>query len=434
MKKQLIILFLLLGFVNTVSGQEEREYSYDYITDLYGDELEELYPEPCPPPVIEYVHDTVYISTLDSVTRLFGMTFDEYVRTFMTVKDRKDTLRNLSTEKIYLNYFLPLLDTKYPIFNSRIVSREYVVMPGVNIVNLKQVTHPEAHVLENSGMKTDCLITVYGTDETDIFLGSPSLIKSCLGQVFQTVYEAKGKIKGLTFYFPDYSFGKKRAMAQFLKSANLVIDSCKLEPIHNLKLYALFDRNLAKENEAFLDGIAQMTDSIFVFQEENPQGILQKMTAIDHSAAKSLHLLSKLENQFYLARYYTKPFPERSSTEFRIQDIYNMMEADYPDNHWEMFLYAIIVIILLLLVVLAFYLTTPTVSYYVDRNIDYVYSFLLIIALEILILVANMFEAMSNDHVFSLNDDNRYFVLLFPLLFIFVVPMMKVIGKRRNLP
>lgn len=424
MKNQFTALLLLLGFISFVWGQEL----------VFCPSCEELYLPPAPQTI--YVHDTtiVYVSNLGDITRKFGMSFDEYVHTFLTVKDEKDTLNMLSSEKIYLNYFLPLLNTEKPLFEYRIIIREFLINLDGNNVNLEKTDHSQAESFENSTIPADYLLSIYGAEKTNTFLNSPEQIRSCLVQMFADIYHSNRKIKGVNFYFPDYTFQNKRNMSQFVKSASVVIDSSKVESIKNLSLYVSFNKKQAENNENFLDGLSSMTDSIFLFNYTIANKTLPEITVINKSDALNISLFAKLKNQFYLAKYYTKPFPETSATEFRIEDIYNLIEADYPDNQWEVFLYIIIGILVVLLILLILYFTTPLVPFYVNKNIDYIYSMLIMIFLEILILIANMFEAMSKDNVFSLNNDNRYIILFLPLLFIFIVPMMKTIGKKRNLP
>lgn len=393
---------------------------------------------PLPKADTVYVHDTTYvpkyISNLDEVTREFGLSYDEYVRTFLAFKDENDSLNEFPTEKIYLNYFLPLLNSDQPLFEYRLVTREFLVNSSKNRVKLDLVNLSQADSLEKSRFQTDCMMTIYGADKTNSFLNSSTQIKSCLGQLFRNIYDSKGKIKGVNFYFPDYTFREKKAMAQFVKSASLVIDSCGIESMRSLRLYVSFNKGKAKNNTGFLYGISQMTDSIFLFNYKSEENTLPEISVIDKNRAKDLNLLSKLKNQFYLAKYYTKPFPERSKTEFRIQDINNLIDADYPDNQWEIYLYGITGISLLLLILFLCYLTIPFISYFVNKNMDYVYSILIMFLLEIVILIANMFESMSKDDIFSLNNDNRFIILFLPLLFIFIIPVMKTIGKKRNLP
>ncbi len=400
----------------------------------YGQELCEVCGEPyeLPKPVI--VHDTIYISKLDDITREFGMSFDDYVRAFLKFKDEKDSLNQFPMEKIYLNYFLPLFNPGQDIFKSRMITREMIITPTASVTKLRPIRHPQADSLENTNLATDCLLTIYGEENTNRFLESPTKIKSCLGQLFTHVYNSKGKINGVNFYFPDYTFKEKRAMAQFIKSASIVIDSCKMQSIRNLRLYVSFNEDQIKNDSFFLYGLSQMTDSIFAFNYATGNNTLPEISVIDKSKAQSLNLFSKLQNQLYLARYYTKQFPEKTTEEFSISAIYDLIDADYPNNQWEYYLYAITAIILVIVIAIVLYIVSPVASFYANRSMDYIYALIVMVFLEILILIANMFEAMSKDDVFSLSNDNHYIVLLLPLLFIFIVPMMKALGRKRLLP
>ena len=386
--------------------------------------------------VIQHVHDTtyIYISSLDDVTREFGLSFDEYARIFLKFKEDKDTLGLLPTDKIYLNYFLPLVNPNADFINKRMVTREYTVNSTKSGVTMKLTKHPYADSLENTGLKTDCMLTFYGKDNTDNFLKSPSQIKSCMGELFADIYNAKGRIKGVNLYFPDFSFEHKKEMAQLLKSVSLVVDSCRLQPIRGISLYASFSNDKSKNEGSYLSGLTQMVDSIFVLEYATDKNTLPNISTIDKSNAQKLSLFKKLRNQRYMAKFYTDPFPNTSSTEFRITDIYNLLDADYPDNSWETYLFILICIGLVIIAAIVLYLLDSNISYYVNKNIDYVYSLVVMIFLEVLLLLASMFESMSKDNVFTMSSENRYIILLLPLLFIFIVPMMKAVGRRKQLP
>ena len=54
--------------------------------------------------------------------------------------------------------------------------------------------------------------------------------------------------------------------------------------------------------------------------------------------------------------------------------------------------------------------------------------------LEMYLLFICMVEAMSNEHVFTFGGEDKNTFLLLPLLFIFIVPMLNMIAKKKDKP
>lgn len=426
----LTTILCISSFCFTAEGQNEV---YDPYYNRYPGEFEVLIREV---PVPTTVRDTVYIylSSMDSITRHFGITFNEYVAQFMKFKQERDAAGTVSDDLVYMNYLLPLLDPGESFMRRRIVTREYTINRSSDSVCLDVARLRDAKILEERNHPVDVMLTCYGSDNTILFLTSPSQIKSCLGQLFTEIIESEGKIKGLNIYFPDYDFSKKRAMAQFVKSVSILIDSLPQKNIRNLDYYISFDERRGNKHESYLTCLAQMADSILLLNRTSDNTIPQ-ISVIDYGTAVAQSLPTKLANQFYLAKYYTKPFPQYDYSEGAFMtNIENFIEADYNYNHWEDFLFILIGISVLIVVMILLYRFNPSFSSYLNKNIDYAYSLIIILIFEILLLIACLFEAMSEEEVFTIGAENRYFVLTLPLLFIFIVPMMRTLGKRRQLP
>lgn len=276
----------------------------------------------------------------------------------------------------------------------------------------------------------DIRLTCYGKHNTNLFVGSPYLIRQCVGSLIAAAHESGGMVTGVNLYFPDFDFSQKRDMAQLAKSVSLLIDSLPLQDIRDLRFYLSFDKANGERNRSYLCALTQMADSVLLMDSHGSM----LPDVLDHSDAAELNIFLQLKNQLSLARYHTEPFPECSTDMLLMSDVAALMDADYPDNQWEVFLLALLAVFFVVLALLLLYAFNPIASFYISKNMDYVYSLVVMLSLEVLLLAANMLESMSKDSIFTLDSENKYVMLLLPLLFIFVIPMMKAVGKKRHLP
>jgi len=385
--------------------------------------------------VHDTITDTLYISRLEDVTRHFGISFDEYVRRFMLFKDEQDSARALSSERVYLNYFLPMLAADTEFMNKRLVSREYTIVPDRDYTELRLKDYPMNYFYALDGLPLDVMLTCYGTKNTDIFLQSPYARQTTIEQLFASIHYTRNRtIRGINFYFPDYSFNEKRQMAQFVKSLSLVTDSSRIEGIRGLKLYLTFDKEEGLKNKDFLCCLTQMADSVFLIDQQAELNAIPVMDVIDRNVAADISVFSKMTNQMYLARYAPGDFPETDTDGFNLADIRSVMYSDYDDNTWETYLWILAGIVALLAGLLIVYYFSSGFSWYVNKNMDYIYALLILLALEIYLLAFMMIENMSKDNIFTFGGENQAAILFMPLLFIFIIPIMKSIRNRRNLP
>jgi len=384
--------------------------------------------------VRDTIRDTIFISRLNDITKHFGISYDEYVRRFMMFKDEQDSSQIISSGLIYLNYFLPLLKSESDFMSKRLVSREFMISQDGNYTRLALKEYPMNYYYSLDGLSLDVMLTCYGRNNTEIFLQSPYAIQTTIEQLFASVHFTRNRtIRGVNFYFPDYSFTEKRKMAQFAKSVSLVTDSSLVEGIRDLKLYMTFDHQKGLHHENFLCCLTQMADSVFLIDQQPELNVVPVMKVIDQSAADSLGIFSKIQNQLYLARYAIGEFPVRSEN-FLLSDIRAIMNSDYDDNIWEPYFFILCGIVLLIVTGLLFYRFSSVFSYYVNKNMDYMYALLIMVILEIYLLTFTMLESMSKDNIFTFGGEDREILLLMPLLFFFIIPMMKSIRNRRNLP
>lgn len=432
MKKE--IVFVIIGILfsvcigyghHTVPNSDE-----EYADELYDSDFH--YAEEVKTETIMVPH---YISNLNEVTKNFGMSFDQYVKEFLLFKDEKDTASRFSSDMIYLNYFLPLLRSESDFLDKRLVIREYSFDPKSNFTRMRLTQLPALYSRSLDSLALDVMFCCRGDENTDLFLKSPHYMNSCMVELFSAIhYSQYRNIRGINLYFPDYSFKEKRAMVQFIKSVSLVVDSSRMKEIRDLRLYATFDRSTGLENRNYLCSLTQLVDSVLLLDEDEIGQPFPPMMVLNKANADSLSTLFKIMNQFYLARYSTGTFPVTSATQFRPEDIRAIMNSDYPDNRWETYMFILIGLVILVLILIVFYWSFPTFSYYINKNIDLMLSVLIMVVLEFYLLLFTMFAAMSKDDVFTFNGINGNNILFIPLLLVVIIPLIKVLGKKRNLP
>lgn len=436
----ILYLFLFIPFLS-VGAQTEEEFDHRYVerpalpNPVWSDLDEEWqWDWETLDSILVSVKDTLYISRLEDITEYFGMSYDEYVHRFMMFKDEQDSARALSSELIYLNYFLPLLRSESDFMSKRLVSREYIINQDNEYTRLTLREYPINYYYTLNGLFLDVMLTCYGRNNTEIFLQSPYAMQTTIEQLFASIHFTRNRrIRGVNFYFPDYDFTQKREMAQLIKSVSLVTDSSRVKGIRGLNLYVTFDHKKGIEHEDFLCCLTQMADSVFLIDQQPELNVVPVIKVIDQSAADSLGIAAKIKNQLYLARYARGEFPI-TSEEFSLSDIRTIMYNDYDDNIWEPYFFALIIILLSIVAGVLLYRFSSVFSYYANKNMDYMYALLIMVILEIYLLTFTMLECMSKDNIFTFGGDNRGVILLMPVLFLFILPMMKSIRNRRHLP
>jgi hypothetical protein len=177
-----------------------------------------------------------------------------------------------------------------------------------------------------------------------------------------------------------------------------------------------------------------MADSVFLLGNSIDANILPVEKILNNSNAKMLPVYAKIINQFYLSRFFIDSFPELSSEKFKLEDIKKLMNCDYHDNLWEKYMFALLGIFLLIIFAILAYFFSPIFSQQIHQNLDFVYALVIMLIVEILLLAIKMIENMSKDAVFTFDAETNNFILFIPLFFLFIIPILKSIAKKRNLP
>ncbi|MCC8143682.1 MAG: hypothetical protein LIO97_07145 [Tannerellaceae bacterium] len=386
----LLIVFLLLQTCYSPLGAQQlygfdEDEDFSYVERMFRDTV--------------YLHDTIYISHLDEVTALFNRSFYEFSQELLQAVEEADSANLISLEQLYLNYLIPMYYPSY--MDHRYILRDYRVELTGDFVKIKiQNLHPINPLLADS-VAADILVTFRGDAQTREFLRSTFYRSTCLEQLFLSINAAKGQaIKGINFYFPDFDFKEKRALAQFVKSVSLVIDSCHMPAIRDLRLYISFDRQVASGYTDYLCALTQMADSILLVNSRTAYWTRDTIQVLTIEDAKRISWLSKVKNQLYLARFHPQAFPETHPGKLTPANLRLLINSDYPNNNWKNYFYVLAGIFLFLFICCLLYRWLPAFSSLIHNHMIYFFSFILILVIEVYVLFVCMIEEMSNEHVF----------------------------------
>jgi hypothetical protein len=418
-------LLLMIFFVTCIFFANAQNESYDFEEEDWA--LDTVYIP---------VHDTVYIyiSNLNDVTTKLGISYDSYVRWFLHFVSKRDSGHIFSPQEIYLNYFLPLLENKSGPLEHKWVEGVFslYVSPDTAFVKYNPAPLPDGFQIGNRSV--DLVFECCGDKNTDYFLQSPKLIDTYLVQLFRYIHDTNTretrKIKGVNFYFPDFSFHKKRAMAQFIKSVRLITNNCQLNTIRNLKVYLSFDKKTAGKQQEYLACISEMTDSIFVFDNQ-VDPLFSTTEVITQNSTNKYWLFSKAINQVYMASFYIDYFPVTDMFEFREDDIIKLLHADSPENDWETYAFVLAGIFLFMLILFILYFTVPEFAYFFMLRHKYLVILILMLLFEIFLLFFSMLEAMSRSSVvFDFSNKEKDLLLFMPLLLVFIAPILNLAQNK----
>lgn len=280
----------------------------------------------------------------------------------------------------------------------------------------------------------DLMVLFRGAEATDRMLASKDdqlqLIKSLLepGKGMMLRDLSLRKPNGVNFYFPDYSFQRKRDLVQFCKSISFVIDSfC----VNGEKLYSDYDLTLtfpiaAREHMGFLSILLKyrIVDRLcFVDYDEwgaplatwsdpaNPEGGETKMVIYEGDYDSSL--FDNLWNSLF---YLLNPFPFGDELFAGCSDdIEELANAQFTAPVLLYLMATFIILTAGLLVVIGLYLTYSKFYIYVRHKQRYMVPVLLTWISEILLVLYLITNVVSTRETY--NIWTQLFILFLPFVF-----------------
>lgn len=363
--------------------------------------------------VRDTIRDTIYLTDMKEIASGLNMSFDEFIHQFL------DYARKQKQEgsKLYISHLMAKINEHAKNYRY-VLNRYWLDFPK----DASEIKNQKMQLPQNIPDSTimEYVFKLEGKNNTINFLNSQSEQLEVIHRLLHDIKENKKEIEdetikkriALNFYFPDFSYKEKRAMAQFVKSVSLVIDSIKVKELTNLPLYFTFNTNGKKANLAYLVGLCDMVDKVFVAASDVSLEEIDRTTEIS--------TFDKVINQFYLARIHTDDFPDIKEGKFSPRILQQLMNADYP-NVWEGYFLGIIGIVLLLIIGTACYFFISPFANFINENYMYVFAGVIILITEIILLFVFMIEEMtSKTKVFNLWE-----ILLVLILLIIVIPLIK---------
>lgn len=146
--------------------------------------------------------------------------------------------------------------------------------------------------------------------------------------------------------------------------------------------------------------------------------------------------MDQLKSHYYIARFFPSTWDVRTAnlTDIDAAMASLLMKADYQQNYWEIYLYILTGIVLVLLALLVLYYTNLSFSMFINNNLESVALISIVLLLEVVAVVINMFQYMSEEDTFTLFAKNPILIFTFPLVVVAIVPILQALSKRRKIP
>lgn len=413
--KYLLTVLITFLFTQEMKAQEYDEFGSEY--PYYQPTLRDTV----------VIRDTVriHLSKLDTILKHFDLSFDDFANTFKGyIKKHRDSLSYRTEENIYLNYLLPLYLEKNK--TKRYFIKAYV-KNAVGDSKIDFVEMPISSKLEP--LSFDVMLIIEGEKNTDDFLKSPNVQATTVYKVLKDIQKIKTKNKiqiGLNICFPDFTFAEKRDMAQFVKSVSLVIDSTRIKGLRGIPLYLTFSKENKEKNKDYLTGLYSMVDSVFVINRTSHSMQFDVVPKEDEGG------FLQIQNQLHFARFHMdRDFPKTDPEELMLQDVKNIMNADYSHN-WEKYFFYMLGMLFFMLIATLCYFFIPAISNFVHNNAMYVFALGLLLVLELYLLFMSMMEGMSEISIFSFQNNDK--ILFLPLMLMVVIPIIKRVIRTQEIP
>lgn len=425
-KQKKLISLLCMLYLSTI--QLSAQYYFDELGyPVHENTLREQFQDTV------YIHDTLIIADIDALLKISKEDLAAFAKRYEELTWMLDSLNQLSSDRLYYNYFVSLDSARR--LSNRFYIKEY------NIVNndLKQSidrTKDWDHLRDTSMIRKELLFSFDTISSiTDAFLKNKLLIRKTLSQMFSIMSE-NPDIVGINLFFPHFTFEEKRAMTQFVKSVRILMDASQDFKPEKIRLNVTF-LNRGEIDENFSYCLLQEAGEVLYINSSNlinNDYVEGKRITLDN--AKNIHFFPQLKNHFYIARFYpgTLNIREQNLTDFSEGAISHIIDADYPENKWEVYL---LVLILLLLVILAFvilYYTYVPFSAWINDNVESVLLIAIVLILEIMAIIVSIFRNMCYTDSFAFMHKNPVVLFTLPLAMILIVPFLNGIAKKRRIP
>lgn len=370
------------------------------------------------------IRDTVFVgsSSIQELSEKLNLSYTDFIENFLKyVKEQKsiDTI-DMQYDDFMKDYVAKIYSEVY---QGQYIYQTYWIDQVEQKIKSNKQNHPDLTLLPDTAILQFVFIQ-QGEFLTNNFLKTKNeqirVMEKILQDISNLPLRSDTKV-AINFYFPDYDFSDKRSLFQFAKSVSLVLDSIKVQELRKVKLFFSFNEANVDEYSSYLIGLYDMIDSVYgVDLASGNRTVLKK---------EDINSFLKIRNQFLFARFEIDNFPDVKANDISYETIGKLMNTDYTEE-WEMYFIAILAILMLLLVCIICYLTIPIFCNYINQNYLYAFAGVIILGAEVVILLIYMIEEIgSQTKIITLKD-----IILFPILLVFILPLLINFFKRKDIP
>lgn len=294
--------------------------------------------------------------------------------------------------------------------------------------------------------------------QTELFLRDTVLIKRALVAIFNELKQLEGPQR-LLIFLPEYNYKRKRELVQFMKSVRVLMDastSFKFERDVQLDLVLSHAGDLVKHHDV-LYALAIECSHVALFSGDFTAYLQERADA--HDAGPKLAgdsttrdyllplqlierdsltpgFIAQLRSHYYIARYFPGSWDIREAnlTEFTMDSVSPVLVADYQENYWEIYFFILVSLFLIFGFLGVLYHVNLSFSMFVNDNMESVLLVSIVLVLEIVALVINIFQYMCEEDTFTLFAKNPILIFSFPLVVVAIVPILQVLSKKRRIP
>jgi hypothetical protein len=440
--------------LSLISEAVDEVYYADY--NSFGIEIEQKEPAKPPKPIEPSLIETIP----------FLKAYDRYIPYGYRNSKEWSTIRNKFSQhynEIYTYKYQARSKRKYNymvypfwmgasyknVFTGKISNIErfgymgYIVNPYNGNADLSN-SWDNTNILDSKHMKhipADLMVICRGEKATDMFLESDSSQLRCIENMFEMMNrDSKRKESGrkqrlrnpngINIYFPDYSFKKKRAFVQFVKSIVLVNRSIKDSTKSKGYNICVTFPEQAKTETPFLSSVLQYADSVY-FTDYSQFGFNMSNTGIFCKATDTTLIFRRIYNQFLMARFKLKYNPAKEGD----SSIAAIIKRGNPSNDWEYYMFAIVIILIIFLISPVAYYRVCTFQTIVKNYSVGVMLLLFMAILEIIILTMFMIENMSGEQILiNIDNSSSLYLLLLPIALAAIYPLVKISKRQVQKP
>lgn len=431
-----LLLFGLLLLTSLSVWGQAGYYPYPpvYYVETYAgiEQIEEL------PHDTLKIYDTVYVSDADEFLKKYyngKIDLNRLVADYNLMKQTIDSLNKVTGEHLYYNFFLR--NQKAGKLSNSVIVREFKIDK-----NLKASMQSVQDLLDDKDpdFSREILFTCEGANRTDRFLNDPDAVLKAISYLFTQMQNDPVGVKAINLYFPDFTFREKRAMVQFVKSVRVVMDASKNFKYGKTRLNVIFLDQKNKESQIGEDFkyaiMLKASELIFINAADVLENFYVEGDHMTRDEVTDINFITRMKSHFYVARYtpHAEDFTHDDITDFSAAKIKDLITADYPENNWEPYLWALIGLIILGIIVIAVYFLYLPFAYLLNRNMGIVLLSSIIYLFELFTLVGMVFQHMCTEDTETSISDNPWLMFCLPILMVIILPLLRELSRGKKLP